>query len=54
MLNNVWQPHPGRLHLENIAASLQTVEMHWREIDDELDRRGIGRKDTPFTAVVNL
>ena len=28
--------------------------MHWREIDDELDRRGIGRKDTPFTAVVKM
>jgi hypothetical protein len=54
MLNEVWQPHPGRLHLENIASSLQTVEMHWREIDDELDRRGIGRKDTPFTAVVKM
>ena len=54
MLNDVWHPHPGRLHLENIASSLQTVEMHWREIDDELDRRGIGRKDTPFNAVVKM
>jgi hypothetical protein len=54
MLHNVWHPHPGRLQLEHIASSLQTVETHWREIDDELDRRGIGRKDTPFTAVVKM
>ena len=54
MLNEVWQPHPGRLNLENVASSLQTVEMHWEEIDDELDRRGIGRKDTPFNAVVKM
>ena len=54
MLNDVLQAHPARLHLENIASSLQTVEMHWREIDDELDLRGIGRKDTPFNAVVKM
>jgi hypothetical protein len=45
-------PHPRRLHLEQIVSSLKTVETHWMEIDDELDRRGIGRKDTPFDAVV--
>ena len=53
-MNDVLHPHPGRLHLENIAASLQTVETHWREIDDELDLRRIGRKDTPFNAVVKM
>jgi hypothetical protein len=42
---------PGRLHLQNIASSLKTVEQHWSEIDDELERRGIGRKD-PFDAVI--
>lgn len=47
-------PHRGRLNLEAIASSLQTVETHWIEIDDELERRGIGRKDTPFTAVVKM
>jgi hypothetical protein len=46
------KPYPRRLHLEQIASSLKTVETHWTEIDDELDRRGIGRKDTPFDAVV--
>jgi hypothetical protein len=46
------ETHPRRLHLENIVSSLKTVETHWEEIDDELDRRGIGRKDTPFDAVV--
>ena len=45
---------PGRLRLEAIDASLRTVEMHWSEIDDELDLRGIGRKDTPFTALLRL
>ena len=28
--------------------------MHWTEINDELDRKGIGRKDTPFDAVVKM
>jgi len=46
------EPHPGRLHLENIASSLKMVEIHWTEIDNELDRRRIGRKDTPFNAIV--
>ena len=45
---------PGRLDLEAIDASLKTVEMHWSQIDDELDLRGIGRKDTPFTALIRL
>ena len=47
------QPHPGRLQLEMIASSLTTVETHWPEIDDELERSGIGRKD-PFDAVLKL
>lgn len=45
---------PGRLDLEAIDASLKTVEMYWSQIDDELDRRGIGRKDTPFTTLIRL
>ena len=48
------EPHPRRLYLEEINASLKTVEMHWSEIDDELDYQGIGRKDTPFTATVRM
>jgi len=48
------KPYSRRLHLENIDSSLTTVEMHWTEIDDELDRRRIGRKDTPFDAVVKM
>ena len=51
-LQEVLEPHPGRLNLDNIAASLKTVEQHWTEIDDELEVIGIGRKDTPFNAIV--
>lgn len=47
------EPHIGRLQLETIALSLTTVEEHWTEIDDELDRGGIGRKDA-FNEVVKL
>jgi len=47
------EPHRGRLQLETIASSLTSVQMHWTAIDDELDRRGIGRKD-PFDVVVNM
>jgi hypothetical protein len=47
------EPHPRRLDLEAIASSLTTVELHWTEIDDELERRGIGRKDT-FDAVLKM
>ena len=46
-------PHPGPLRLETIASSFTTVERHWTEIDDELERRGIGRKD-PFDAAVKM
>ncbi len=48
------EPCPRRLHLEEIDASLKSVEMHWTEIDDELEFQGIGRKDTPFTATVRM
>ena len=48
------KPCPERLYLEEIDASLKMVEMRWREIDDELELRGIGRKDTPFTATVRM
>jgi hypothetical protein len=48
------KPCPGRLNLERIDAALKTVEEHWRQIDDELDVRGIGRKDTPFTDTVRM
>ena len=44
---------PERLNLDAIDASLKTVEMHWQQIDDELDRRGIGRKDT-FDDVIRM
>ena len=52
MLKEMVKPNPGRLDLEAIDASLKTVEKHWTQIDDELDLRGIGRKDTPFTATI--
>jgi hypothetical protein len=48
------KPKPERLNLEAIDTSLKTVEMHWTQIDDELDLRGIGRKDTPFTAPLRI
>jgi hypothetical protein len=38
--------HPARLDLDEIDRSLQGVQLHWTEINDELDRRHIGRKDT--------
>ena len=46
-------PHPGRLDLEAIASTLTTVELRWTEIDNELERRGIGRKD-PFDATLKM
>ncbi len=36
------------LNLEEIEKSLLKVEKHWEEIDDELDKLKIGRKDTAF------
>src|SRR5260370_12114907 len=47
-------PCPKRLYLEEIDASLKMVERHWREIDDELALRGIGRKEPPFTTTVRI
>jgi hypothetical protein len=49
MMNEQRERVPGRLNLEVIDEALKTVEVHWQEIDDELEARGIGRKDTPFT-----
>jgi hypothetical protein len=45
-------PYPGRLNLEAINDSLKTVELNWNQIDDLLDSKGIGRKDTPFDATI--
>lgn len=41
-----------RLNLAAVDQSLLKVEKNWKEIDDELDLRKIGRKDTPFNAEV--
>src|SRR5437868_5465717 len=54
MPDEIVESPPGRLNLERIDASLKTVEEHWQQIDDELDLRGIGRKDTLFTATVRM
>jgi len=40
------------LNLNLIESSLVEVQDHWPEIDDELDRLGIGRKDIPFDPVL--
>lgn len=37
------------MDLKEIEAAYRGVYKHWQQIDDELDRLGIGRKDTPFT-----
>lgn len=39
-----------RLNLVEVERSLTSVEENWKKIDDELDLRKIGRKDTPFNA----
>ena len=39
-----------RLNLVKVEQSLTRVEKNWKEIDDELELRKIGRKDTPFNA----
>ena len=39
-----------RLNLVKVDQSLISVEKNWEKIDDELDLRKIGRKDTPFDA----
>ncbi|MBV9230317.1 MAG: hypothetical protein JOZ18_13470 [Chloroflexi bacterium] len=48
------KPHPEKLDLAEIDSSLKMVEMHWKEIDDELELQGIGRKDTPFNATIRM
>ena len=45
-------PSELRLNLAAIERSLTRVEAHWQDIDDQLDRLKIGRKDTPFNAVL--
>ncbi len=45
------QYHIERLNLGLIDQSLKSVEAHWKKIDDELDKRKIGRKDA-FTPVI--
>ena len=40
------------MNLLAVNQSLITVEQNWQKIDDELARRNIGRKDTPFNAVL--
>ncbi|HEX6510855.1 MAG TPA: hypothetical protein VF157_01035 [Chloroflexota bacterium] len=42
----------ARLNLSAVERSLRAVEKHWQKIDDELDRLTIGRKDTPFNAIL--
>ena len=41
-----------RFDLEKVEQSLIGVEKNWKKIDDELDFRKIGRKDTPFNTEV--
>lgn len=38
------------LDLKAVEKSLIRVERNWEKIDDELEKRKIGRKDTPFNA----
>jgi hypothetical protein len=54
MSTEIVKAKPERLNLEAIDSSLKTVEKHWTEIDDELELRRIGRKDTPFTATIRI
>ncbi len=54
MLPEIVKLPSGRLNLEAIDRSLQTVEENWAQIDDWLDKKGIGRKDTPFTATIRM
>jgi len=37
-----------RLNLVKVEESLLSVKKDWKKIDDELEHRGIGRKDHPF------
>ena len=42
----------SRLNLVKVEASLLTVKRNWKLIEDELERKGIGRKDHPFDNVL--
>ncbi len=42
----------ARLNLLAVERSLREVELYWQDIDDELERLKIGRKDTPFNALL--
>lgn len=39
-------------NLNAVEQSLLDVEKNWRKIDDELDRKKIGRRDAPFDSVI--
>jgi hypothetical protein len=41
-----------KFNLEAVEQSLVGVEKNWKRIDDELDFKKIGRRDTPFDSVV--
>ena len=41
-----------RLNLVKVEQSLLRVKKNWKQIDDELERKGIGRKDHPFDKVI--
>ncbi|MCW3999350.1 MAG: hypothetical protein NWE93_03835 [Candidatus Bathyarchaeota archaeon] len=41
-----------QLNLANVEQSLLDVQTNWKNIDDELARRKIGRRDTAFDGVV--
>ena len=43
-----------RLNLVAVDQSLIRVEKNWKKIDDELDFRKIGRKDTAFNADIRV
>src|SRR3974377_181535 len=48
------EPHPERLNLEAIDNSLKTGGVCGLKIDEELELKGIGRKDTPFTDLIRM
>lgn len=41
-----------RLNLVKVEETLRSVKKDWKRIDDELDRRKIGRKDHPFDNIL--
>lgn len=42
----------NRPDLQKIEASYNLIKKHWAEIDDQLYRKNIGRKDTPFDEAI--